>query len=91
MTLSAAIQFWQLPKDGSETRNRDVTRSSPDCGCRSAAPSCCPCFLVNEDTAAAIRTIYEREGDLSAAIELRRLFPGHHRQRQGTRLRQDYL
>jgi hypothetical protein len=33
-------------------------------------------FVVTEADAAAIRAIYEREGELSAAIEVRRLFPG---------------
>jgi hypothetical protein len=33
-------------------------------------------FLVTEADAAAIRAIYEQEGELSAAIELRRRFPG---------------
>jgi hypothetical protein len=33
-------------------------------------------FGVTEADAAAIRTIFEQEGDLSAAIELRRRFPG---------------
>jgi hypothetical protein len=33
-------------------------------------------FCVTEAEAAAIRTAYERDGELSAAIELRRLFPG---------------
>jgi hypothetical protein len=33
-------------------------------------------FLVNETDAAAIRAVFEKEGELSAAIELRRLFPG---------------
>jgi hypothetical protein len=33
-------------------------------------------FVVSEEAAAAIRTAYEREGELSAAIEVRRLFPG---------------
>jgi hypothetical protein len=33
-------------------------------------------FLVTETVAAAIRAVFEREGELSAAIELRRLFPG---------------
>jgi hypothetical protein len=33
-------------------------------------------FLVNEADAAAIRTVYEQDGELSAAIELRRRFPG---------------
>jgi len=33
-------------------------------------------FIVTEEEAAAIRTAYERDGELSAAIELRRWFPG---------------
>jgi hypothetical protein len=33
-------------------------------------------FLVTEDDAAAIREVFERDGELSAAIELRRRFPG---------------
>jgi hypothetical protein len=33
-------------------------------------------FVVTEEAAAAIRTAYEQEGELSAAIEVRRLFPG---------------
>jgi hypothetical protein len=32
-------------------------------------------FLVNETDAAAIRAIFNEHGELSAAIELRRLFP----------------
>jgi hypothetical protein len=32
-------------------------------------------FVVTEDDAAAIRATFEREGELSAAIELRRRFP----------------
>jgi hypothetical protein len=33
-------------------------------------------FVVSEEAAAAIRAIFEQEGELSAAIDLRRLFPG---------------
>ncbi len=33
-------------------------------------------FCVSEAEAAAIRAAYEREGELSATIEVRRLFPG---------------
>ena len=37
----------------------------------------CPdMFCVSETEAAAIRTAYEQGGELSAAVELRRLFPG---------------
>jgi hypothetical protein len=35
-----------------------------------------PMFVVSEEVAAAIRTAYEQEGELSAAVEVRRLFPG---------------
>jgi hypothetical protein len=33
-------------------------------------------FVVTEADAAAIRAVFEQEGELSAAIELRRRFPG---------------
>ena len=33
-------------------------------------------FVVSEADAAAIRSAFERGGELSAAVELRRLFPG---------------
>jgi hypothetical protein len=33
-------------------------------------------FAVTEAAAAAIRAIFAQEGELSAAIEVRRLFPG---------------
>ncbi len=33
-------------------------------------------FLVPEADATAIREVFERDGELSAAIELRRRFPG---------------
>jgi hypothetical protein len=33
-------------------------------------------FVVTEAEAAAIRTAFDRGGELSAAAELRRLFPG---------------
>jgi hypothetical protein len=33
-------------------------------------------FVVTEEDAAAIRAVYEQDGELSAAIELRRRFPG---------------
>jgi hypothetical protein len=33
-------------------------------------------FVVSEEAAAAIRTVYEQEGELSAAIEVRRWFRG---------------
>jgi hypothetical protein len=33
-------------------------------------------FVVSEETATAIRTLFEQEGELSAAIEVRRSFPG---------------
>ena len=33
-------------------------------------------FVVSEAEAAAIRNAFDRGGELSAAVELRRLFPG---------------
>ncbi len=33
-------------------------------------------FTVSEEDAAAIRAVFERDGEFAAAIELRRLFPG---------------
>ena len=33
-------------------------------------------FVVTEEEAAAIRAVYEQRGELSAAVELRRRFPG---------------
>jgi hypothetical protein len=42
----------------------------------SNAPHALQMFVVSETDAAAIRSAFERGGELSAAIELRRLFPG---------------
>ena len=44
-------------------------------------------FVVTEADAAAIRAVYQQRGEFAAALELRRRFPGHHRQRAGTRVR----
>lgn len=33
-------------------------------------------FVVSEAEAASIRAVYNRDGETSAAIELRRIFPG---------------
>ena len=33
-------------------------------------------FVVSEEQAAAIRAIFHQRGEFSAAVELRRLFPG---------------
>jgi len=33
-------------------------------------------FMVTEEDAAAIRATFEKDGELSAALELRRRFPG---------------
>jgi hypothetical protein len=33
-------------------------------------------FAVTEEQAAVIRTVFEQRGELSAAVELRRMFPG---------------
>ena len=47
-------------------------------------------FVVTEAEAAAIRAVYEQRGEFSAAVELRRLFPGRHRHRAGPRLCPDH-
>ena len=44
-------------------------------------------FVVTEADAAAIRAVFQESGEFAAAIELRRLFPGHHRQRAGAGVR----
>ncbi len=41
-----------------------------------APPHLSGMFMINEDDAAVIRAAYFDEGELSAAIELRRRFPG---------------
>lgn len=33
-------------------------------------------FIVSDEAATAIRTAYDQDGELAAAVELRRLFPG---------------
>jgi hypothetical protein len=33
-------------------------------------------FVITEAEAAAIRAIYQQDGEFAAALELRRLFPG---------------
>jgi hypothetical protein len=54
-----------------------LSRKGREIGCSpQPASPCCPPFVVSEEAAVAIRTTYEQEGELSAAIELRRLFPG---------------
>lgn len=41
-----------------------------------AEPShCTRMFVVTEEDAAAIRNVFDRDGELSAAVELRRRFP----------------
>jgi hypothetical protein len=38
-------------------------------------------FVVTEEDEAAIRAVYQQRGEFAAAIELRRRFPWHRRQR----------
>ena len=45
------------------------------CRVWSASP-CWRMFIVTEADAAAIRAAFDKGGELSAAVELRRLFPG---------------
>jgi hypothetical protein len=57
-----------------------IIQSSPKPGIGLPAATCVimlpAMFVVSEAAATAIRAIFEQEGELSAAIELRRLFPG---------------
>ena len=43
---------------------------------RHAPPHALAMFVVTEADAAAIRAVYEQRGEFSAAVELRRRFPG---------------
>ena len=47
-------------------------------------------FVVTEAEAAAIRATFEQRGELAAAVELRRLFPGIHRHDAGAGMRSDH-
>jgi hypothetical protein len=47
-------------------------------------------FVVSEAEAAAIRAVFDQRGELSAAIELRRLFPSITEYRAGARERSDH-
>jgi hypothetical protein len=44
-------------------------------------------FVITEADADAIRAVLNQEGESSAAIELRRRFPGVHRQRESAGVR----
>ena len=44
-------------------------------------------FTVSEAEASAIRAVYEQRGELSAAVELRRRFPGIFSHRPGKGMR----
>jgi hypothetical protein len=46
-------------------------------------------FCVDEATSAAIRQVYEANGELSAAVELRRHFPGITNNETARRCRRD--
>jgi hypothetical protein len=64
---STNLLFWKLSAQGR-------THSAlADCGPCSHAPAM---FVVSETEAAAIRAAFEQSGELAAAVELRRLFPG---------------
>jgi hypothetical protein len=52
---------------------REAHAALADCGARQHAIGM---FVVTEADAAAIRAVFTQEGELSAAIELRRRFPG---------------
>jgi hypothetical protein len=47
------------------------------CQSRSGQPMLALMFVVSEEAAAAIRAAFDQGGELWAAVELRRLFPGN--------------
>ena len=53
-----------------------LTASCQDVAARTAPPHAPGMFVVTEAEAAAIRAVYEQRGEFSAAVELRRRFPG---------------
>jgi hypothetical protein len=58
---------------GSHLCARDVDRHV---AARIAPPHAPAMFVVTEADAAAIRAVYQQRGEFSAAVELRRRFPG---------------
>src|SRR5450631_1203439 len=60
----------------SEPRSAGGYSPRPPLAGRGVSPHAPGMFVVSEAEAAAIRTVFEQRGELSAAIELRRLFPG---------------
>jgi hypothetical protein len=47
-------------------------------------------FVVTEADAATIRAVFDREGELAAAIRVTSAVPGDHRQREGTCTRSEH-
>jgi len=83
--MHSQTEDWpQLPKFDKSWRQRFLRRGSTRAFSISlislAVMGGLPCslgmFLVTEADADAIRTVFHRDGELSAAIELRRRFPG---------------
>ena len=61
---------------GAEFGARRPSRERDELVRRGARPHADGMFVVTEADAAAIRAVFDQEGELSAAIELRRRFPG---------------
>jgi len=65
--LLAALEDWRgRARAGVDSISLARARSSPHGGAM---------FCVDEETAAAIRRVFDEEGELSAVVELRRHFP----------------
>jgi hypothetical protein len=62
-----------MSADRTSDANADAQGGFDHCGARRHLTGI---FIVTEEDATAIRETFEREGELSAAIELRRRFPG---------------
>jgi hypothetical protein len=58
------------------TPRRMVAGASTPVAARHTPPHAPAMFVVTEADAAAIRAVYQQRGEFSAAVELRRRFPG---------------
>jgi hypothetical protein len=58
------------------TDHKLTTPTQMTVACHDASTHAPAMFVVSEVEAAAIRAVYQQRGELSAAVELRRRFPG---------------
>jgi hypothetical protein len=73
-SFRSAMRGYSAPREHLRQRAPNHERKKLDSSqCHLHAPAM---FVVTEAEAAAIRAVYEQRGELSAEVELRRLFPG---------------